>query len=191
MKLKSALFGAACAFALAPAAFAERGTDGEVKLTFPQAVSIMNPYLSSGTKDIFAASMVIEPLAGYDADGNLIAKLVSEIPSVENGGISEDLTSITWKLIPGLLWSDGSPVTSADVVFTGQYCMDPAGGCAQLSKFEGVVSIEAVDETSVKVTFNGPKPNPFNAFVGATSPILQMAQFPFRNISCVYNTMCR
>ncbi len=177
MTLKSALLGAACAFAMAPAAYAERGTDGEVKLTFPQAVSIMNPYLSSGTKDIYASSMVIEPLAGYDDTGTLIPKLVSEIPTLENGGISEDLTSITWKLIPGLLWSDGTPVTSADVVFTGQYCMDPAGGCAQLSKFEGVVSIEAVDETSVKVTFNGPKPNPYTAFVGATNPILQQTQF--------------
>jgi peptide/nickel transport system substrate-binding protein len=38
MNLKSALLGAVCAFAMAPAAFAERGTDGEVKLTFPQAV---------------------------------------------------------------------------------------------------------------------------------------------------------
>ncbi len=177
MNLKSALLGAVCAFAMAPAAFAERGTDGEVKLTFPQAVSIMNPYLSSGTKDIFAASMVIEPLAGFDDTGALVAKLVSEIPSVANGGISEDLTSITWKLLPGLLWADGSPVTAADVIFTGQYCMDPAGGCAQLSKFDGIKSIEAVDDMSVKITFNGPKPNPFTAFVGSTSPILQKAQF--------------
>ena len=37
MKLKTALLGAACAFALAPAAQAERGTDGEVRLTYPQA----------------------------------------------------------------------------------------------------------------------------------------------------------
>lgn len=177
MKLTSALLGAACAFAMAPAAFAERGADGELKLTFPQAVSIVNPYLSSGTKDIWASSMVSEPLAGYDNNGVLTAKLVTEIPSVANGGISEDLTSITWKLIPGLLWSDGSPVTSADVVFTGAYCMDPAGGCAQLSKFEGITSIEAVDDLTVKITFSAPKPNPFNAFVGATNPILQKAQF--------------
>lgn len=177
MKLTSALLGAACAFAMAPAAFAERGADGELKLTFPQAVSIVNPYLSSGTKDIWASSMISEPLAGYDNNGVLTARLVSEIPSVENGGISEDLTSITWKLIPGLLWSDGSPVTSADVVFTGAYCMDPAGGCAQLSKFEGITAIEAVDDLTVKITFSAPKPNPFNAFVGATNPILQKAQF--------------
>jgi len=177
MKLKTALLGAACVFAMGQTALAERGTDGELKLTFPQAVSIMNPYLSSGTKDIFGASMVIEPLAGYDDQGNLIPKLVSEIPSLENGGISEDLTSITWKLLPGLMWSDGTPVTAEDVVFTGQYCMDPAGGCAQASKFEGIASIEAVDASTVKITFTAPKPNPFNAFVGSTSPIIQKAQF--------------
>ena len=60
MKLKTALLGAVAAFAMAPAAFAERGTDGEVKLTFPQAVSILNPYLTDGTKDVLAAGFVIE-----------------------------------------------------------------------------------------------------------------------------------
>ena len=177
MKLRTTLLGAAAMMALAPAAFAERGSDGEVKLTFPQAVSILNPYLSSGTKDIYGSSMIIEPLAGFDNDGNLIPKLVTEIPTVDNGGISADLTSITWKLIPGLMWSDGSPVTADDAVFTAAYCMDPAGGCAQLSKYDGVKSVEAVDASTIKVTFTGPKPNPYTAFVGATAPLLQKAQF--------------
>ncbi|WP_431299703.1 peptide ABC transporter substrate-binding protein [Tabrizicola sp. BL-A-41-H6] len=177
MKLRTALLGAAAVMAWAPAAFAERGTDGEVKLTFPQAVSIMNPYLSGGTKDIYASSMVLEPLAGLDPDGNLVTKLAAEIPTRENGGISEDLTSITWKLQPDLKWSDGTPVTADDAVFTWQYCTDPAGGCAQATKYEGVASVEAVDPATIKVTFSGPKPNPYTAFVGALSPVLQKAQF--------------
>ncbi len=177
MKLKTLLLGAAAAFAFAPAAFAERGSDGEVKLTFPQAVSIMNPYLSSGTKDVIAASMVVEPLAAIDDQGVLVTRLAVEIPTLENGGISADLTSITWKLLPGLMWSDGTPMTADDAVFTAAYCMDPAGGCAQMTKYEGVKSVEAVDPTTIKVTFNAPKPNPYTAFVGALSPILQKAQF--------------
>lgn len=177
MKIKTALLGAACAFSFAPAAFADRGTDGEVKLTFPQAVSIMNPYLSGGTKDIYAASMVLEPLAGLTPEGVLVPKLVTEIPTVENGGVSADLTSITWKLIPGLLWSDGTPVTADDAVFTAAYCMDPAGGCSQATKYEGIASVEAVDAATIKVTFTGPKANPYTAFVSALSPILQKAQF--------------
>ena len=177
MKIKTALLGAACALTFAPAAFADRGTDGEVKLTFPQAVSIMNPYLSSGTKDVWASSMVIEPLAGLDEQGNLIPKLAAEIPTLENGGVAADFTSITWKLLPDLKWSDGSPVTADDAVFTAAYCMDPAGGCAQLTKYDGVAKVEAVDAQTIKVTFTGPKPNPYTAFVGALAPILQKAQF--------------
>ena len=177
MKMKSALLGAVCAFAFAPAAMAERGTDGNVKVLYSQAVSIMNAYLSSGTKDVEVGSLVLEALAGFDENGAVFPRLVTELPSLENGGISEDQTSITWKLKEGVLWSDGTPLTADDVVFTAAYCMDPAGGCAQGAKFEGVKTVEAIDPLTVKVTFTGPKPNPFNAFVGSTSPILQKAQF--------------
>jgi peptide/nickel transport system substrate-binding protein len=138
MRLKTALLGAAAALAVAPAAWAERGVDGELRLTFPQAVSTLNGYLSGGTKDLLAGGMVVEPLAGFDTSGTIFPRLVTEIPTVENGGIAADLTSVTWKLIPGVLWSDGTPFTAADVVFTAQYCMDPAGGCAQGSKFASV-----------------------------------------------------
>ncbi|WP_022703423.1 peptide ABC transporter substrate-binding protein [Pseudorhodobacter ferrugineus] len=177
MKLKTALLGAACAFAFAPAAMAERGADGNVKVLYSQAVSIMNAYLSSGTKDVEVGSLVLEPLAGFDEVGTIFPRLVTEIPTLENGGISEDQTSVTWKLKEGILWSDGTPFTADDVVFTAAYCMDPAGGCAQLAKYEGVKTVEAVDPLTVKVTFTGPKPNPLVAFVGAESPIIQKAQF--------------
>lgn len=177
MKLKTALLGAAASLMFAPAALAERGSDGEVKILYSQAVSTMNAYLSSGTKDVEVGSLVLEPLAGFNEKGEVIPRLVTEIPSVENGGISADLKSITWKIIPGLTWSDGTPFTAHDAVFTANYCMDPAGGCAQLARYEGIETVEAVDDLTVKITFKEPKPNPFMAFVGATSPILQKAQF--------------
>ena len=177
MKLKTALLGAVACMAFAPAAFAERGADGNVKVLYSQAVSIMNAYLSSGTKDVEVGSLVLEPLAGFDETGAVFPRLAAELPSLENGGISEDQTSITWKLKEGLKWSDGSDFTADDVVFTAEYCMHPEGGCAQLARYEGVQSVEAIDPLTVKVTFTGPKPNPFTAFVGATSPILQKAQF--------------
>ncbi|MEO0691980.1 MAG: peptide ABC transporter substrate-binding protein [Pseudomonadota bacterium] len=177
MRMKSALLGAAAAVAMAPAAFAERGSDGEVKIIYWQAPSILNPYLSGGTKDIESASMMLEPLARYDQDGTLVPWLVEEVPTVGNGGVSEDLTTITWNITPGLLWSDGTPFTSADVLFTHEYCTHPEGGCAQLTKFEGVASVEAPDDLTVVVTFEGPTPNPYGPFVGGESPILQAAQF--------------
>lgn len=137
----------------------------------------LNPYLSSGTKDIEAASLVIEPLGRYDEVGTLVPYLAAEIPTLANGGVSEDLKTITWKIKEGMLWSDGSPFTSTDVKFTADYCMSPEGGCAQLANFEGIESVEAVDPLTVKVTFKEPKPNPYGPFMGGQSPILQAAQF--------------
>ncbi|MEJ6500252.1 MAG: peptide ABC transporter substrate-binding protein [Rhodobacterales bacterium] len=177
MKIKTILMGAAAAVALAPAAFAGRGDSGHVNIIFWQAASILNPYLSGGTKDVFSSSMIIEPLARYDENGNMVPWLVDTIPTVANGGVSEDLTSITWKLKSGVKWSDGSALTSADVVFTANYCMDPAGGCQQLAKFADIASVEALDDMTVKITFNKAKPFPYGPMVGSQTPVIQQAQF--------------
>ena len=175
--IKYLLLGAAAAFTLVPAAMAERGADGDVKIIYWQAPSILNPYLSGGTKDIESSSIVIEPLGRYTETGALVPYLAREIPTVANGGVSADLTAITWRLKEGLLWSDGSPVTSADVKFTADYCMHPEGGCAQLAKFEGVTSIDTPDALTVTVNFSSPKPNPYGPFMGGQTPIIQKAQF--------------
>jgi peptide/nickel transport system substrate-binding protein len=177
MKLKTMLLGAAALMALSPQAFADRGADGNVNVLYWQAVSGMNPYLSGGTKDIEAASLVLEPLAGFDQNGEVFARLAAEIPTVENGGVAADFTSITWKLKPDLKWSDGSPVTSADAKFSYEYCTAPDGGCAQAGRYEGIASVETPDAATIVVKFKAAKPNPYQAFVGATSPIIQKAQF--------------
>jgi peptide/nickel transport system substrate-binding protein len=177
MKLRTALLGAVAAMGMAPAAFAERGADGHVNVLYWQAPSILNPYLSSGTKDVETSSLILEGLAGFDEKGVVIPRLAESVPTVENGGITEDLTQITWKLKPGMLWSDGTPVTSADAKFTWEYCTHPEGGCAQAARYEGITGIETPDELTIVVKFSAPKPNPYQAFVGGTSPILQAAQF--------------
>ena len=117
MNFKTLLIGAIATSAFASTAIAdghegERARDGEVKIIYWQAPSILNPYLSGGTKDIESSSLVIEPMGRYDQNGDMMPWLAAEIPTVGNGGVSKDLTSITWRLKEGLVWSDGSPVTS-------------------------------------------------------------------------------
>ena len=152
-------------------------SEDTVNILFWQAASHLNPYLGNGSKEFEAAALVLEPLARYDSDGIIVPWLVDEIPTVANGGVSEDLTSITWTLSEGILWSDGTPLTAADVVFSGEFCMHPDTGCTTSDQFANVASIEAVDDHTIRITFDVAKPFPYGPFVGYLTPIIQKAQF--------------
>jgi len=142
-----------------------------------QAPATLNPYLSAGAKNVEAASIVLEPLARTNPDGKLVPWLARSIPTLENGGIAADGTAITWRLRDGLTWSDGTPVTAADLRFTWEYCMAEGAGCAQAMKFDGVSRIDIPDAQTVTLHFDAPRPMPYQAFVGPETPVLQQAQF--------------
>jgi len=177
MTRTSLLLGVA-ALALAPAAaLAERGSSGHLNIIYWQAPSTLNPFLSGGTKEVESASLVLESMARFDNTGALVPWLAESVPTVENGGVAEDLTSITWTIAEGITWSDGTALTSADFAFTYEYCTHPEGGCAQSSYYDGVSSVDTPDERTVVVNFDAPTPFPYTAFVGAESPVIQAAQF--------------
>ncbi|MBW3666101.1 MAG: peptide ABC transporter substrate-binding protein [Actinobacteria bacterium] len=159
-----------------PAVTGAAGEGGNLLLLQWQAPSQANSYLSTGTKDLLAGSLVLEPLVEFDPEGNPVPVLAAEIPTQENGGISEDLTQITYTLKEGVMWSDGTPLTANDVVFSWEYCSDEATGCSADS-FVSVASVEAVDDLTVTITFDGPQPYPFIPFSAYTSPVIQQAQF--------------
>ena len=103
--------------------------------------------------------------------------LAAEIPTVENGGVAADGTSVTWKLKEGVKWSDGTDLTADDVVFTWQYCANPETACATTTAFDNIASVEAVDPTTVKITWTKPNANSYQTFVSYNGFILQKKQF--------------
>lgn len=62
--------------------------------------------------NIFSALWVAQP------DGSLLPDLALEIPSIENGGISEDGLVWTVRLRDDVKWHDGTPFTAHDVKFS-------------------------------------------------------------------------
>ena len=150
------------------------GQGGELLLLQWQAPSQANPWLSGGTKDLLASSIVLEPLARFGPDGELVPTLADFIPTAGNG-ISDDGTEISWTLKEGIMWSDGTPLTADDFVFTYEYCVDEATGCgADLTIVENVT---ATDDRTVTVTFVEAQPFPYSTFVGYQQPVIQRAQF--------------
>ncbi len=128
---------------------------------FAQEPDSMNGFYSSMAFAQWANDLVQASLWDISDTLEAVPVLVEAVPSVENGGISEDYTTYTIKLKPGLKWSDGAPYTAEDLVFTYQMIQDKANNFLQGSSIlDALVSAEVVDETTFKLTFNGPKPFP-------------------------------
>ena len=66
MQTQSLVILALAALGLSSPSFADRGGDGNVSIIYWQAPSILNPYLTGGTKDLESSSLVVEPLGRYD-----------------------------------------------------------------------------------------------------------------------------
>lgn len=155
----------------------EAGQGGHFVALQWQAVSIVNNYLSSGSKDLMAGSLALEPLAAFSQDTTLVPKLAVDIPTLDNGGVAEDLMSVTWTLQEGVVWSDGTPLTAEDVVFSWQYCTAEGSGCSFTDRFAGVADVVAEDDLTVRIEFDEPTPFPYFPFTSSQSPVIQAAQF--------------
>ena len=95
-----------------------------------------------------AAGPIWSMLWGFDSQNKPIPDLVTDVPTTDNGMVKKiDAThmDITIKLKSGLKWSDGSPLTSADVKFTvDAYCNPDVGASSQLG-YDHIASQEIKD----------------------------------------------
>ena len=158
----------------------KRGGGGVLKTLWWQGSTLLNPYFAVGTKDQDGSRIFYEPLASWDPDGNLAPILATEVPSLQNGGLSKDGKTVTWKLKKGVQWHDGKPFTADDVVFNWEYAADPATAAYCIATYKDIKA-EKVDSHTVRVTF--PKPTPFwaDAFVGVRGMIIPKHVFePFK-----------
>ncbi len=143
-----------------------RGEGGELRIIQWQAATVLNAHRATGNKDYMASDIVNEPLMRYAEDGSLLPNLITEIPSVENGQLAEDLSTVTFTLLPDVLWSDGEPFTARDVQFTWQWITTETNAAVTVAAWDVIEDIEVVDDLTVKVTFENPSAAWFDAFAG-------------------------
>jgi peptide/nickel transport system substrate-binding protein len=133
-----------------------RGQGGELKILLWQAPTVLNPHTSTGTKDYLAASFVIEPLLNYTPESTLVPALAAEVPTVENGGLAEDLTWVKYTLLPGVVWSDGEPFTANDVKFTFDWVARTENSAVTANLYANIDSVEVVDDLTAIIHFKIP-----------------------------------
>ena len=112
------------------------------------------PYYTQMSYAIWITQLTLVGLGEWDENGAFAAELGAEAPSAENGGVSADGLTITWKLKECLFWSDGTPLTSADVKFTWESIMDPGNAVMSRVGYDKIASIETPDEQTAVIKFS-------------------------------------
>jgi peptide/nickel transport system substrate-binding protein len=100
-------------------------------------------------------SLFYAPLS-LDENDELVPELLEEVPTVENGSISEDGKTITLKFKDGFTWHDGEPVTSADFKFTWEFVMNPDTKAQTTAGWNKIESIDTPDELTAVVNMQEP-----------------------------------
>jgi len=126
-------------------------TGGFASLVYAEDPDTLNPALSGAWITDQVAYAILEGLVDVGPDGAYRPLLAEQLPSLEDGTISEDGLTITWKLREGLQWNDGEPVTSEDIRFTWEAVM--ASGLSRAG-FDQIEEIELADELTAVVTYS-------------------------------------
>jgi peptide/nickel transport system substrate-binding protein len=92
----------------------------------------------------------------FDENNNPFPYLVTEMPTLDNGGLSADGRTFTLTLRDDIVWSDGEPITSADFKFTYDMIMSDANAVNTRSPYDQIESFETPDAKTVVITFTDP-----------------------------------
>jgi peptide/nickel transport system substrate-binding protein len=139
-----------------PAAPVEPAAPKVVTFIWTQEFDTLNPLYTNMWFSAITFQLWNAYAWDFDQENNPVPVLVAEIPSMEDGTISEDGTVITLKLRPDLVWSDGTPLTAEDFKFTYEMYIDPANSVASTYPYDNITSLETPDPQTVVMTFEEP-----------------------------------
>lgn len=143
-------------------AFQEAAGDGTLIVGTETDIEGFDPGRGIALATNRVQSAIFEGMVKYEPGTvDLIPHLATEIPTLENGGISEDGLTYTFKLREGVTFSDGAPFDAEAVRFSLRRLYDkefefydPANtGGFQLA---GLQNVEVVDPMTVRMTLAAP-----------------------------------
>lgn len=121
----------------------------------------LNPLFARTSAERSASRLLFASLYNYDDTGHLKGDLAESVK------VNDKETEYTVKLLPGVKWSDGAPLTANDVVFTTNLMKDPATGSV-ISGWE-LFEVKAIDARTILFKL----PSTYAPFMSAlTFPIL-------------------
>ncbi|MBI5944162.1 MAG: peptide ABC transporter substrate-binding protein [Chloroflexi bacterium] len=156
----------------APATEPVSGAGGTVTLIIPEEPTTLNYFMADAAIVRQAAeATMMTGLATINENGDYVATLAQELPTLDNGGLSADYLTVTWKLREGLKWSDGEAITSDDIKFTVEVLSNPdAGALVGTSGFDLIASVETPDDLTAVLSYSEPYPGYLDQFAYGLFP---------------------
>ena len=102
-----------------------------------------------------------QQLAMYDDRGQPYPMLATELPSQSKGTWvlrPDGSMQTTYKLRPGILWHDGTPLTAGDFTFAYTVTMDPALPIMSRTVAAQIAGIDAPDDATIVIDWAKPYP---------------------------------
>jgi peptide/nickel transport system substrate-binding protein len=129
--------------------------------------SSLNPMLTGADIAYELSGYVLEYFVRLDDKGDLVPVLITQVPTLANGGVSKDGLTVTYHLRRGVMWSDGQPFGAQDVIETWKQVMNPDNPVVVREGYDDVKSIDAPDHSTVVVHLIRPyAPFPTRFFAG-------------------------
>jgi peptide/nickel transport system substrate-binding protein len=129
----------------------------EATLSLTSNPESMNPLYASTWYTECVFDLILLPLWNINDAGKYEMELAQELPTVENGGVSADGLTVTIKFRPEANWSDGTPVTADDAVFTYDMIMADGNGVFSRYPFDTYVEgMTAVDAKTLQIKMSSP-----------------------------------
>jgi peptide/nickel transport system substrate-binding protein len=108
---------------------------------------------SANGPDIFMDQALYLPLFYGDPQGVVHPGAATEVPTLQNGGISPDVKTWTFHLRPHLVWSDGKPYDARDVDYTWRLWKSPKFG-ANTTQGLNLIAMADVSADHLTITFH-------------------------------------
>ena len=112
----------------------------------------LNPYTSDSYSTALLMKLIYSGLIDFDEKSNPVADLVETVPNSENGGVTADGKTVTYKLRKAIFWSDGQPLEAKDVLETWKYIMSHKN-IKQRSGYDQITAVNLVDNNTVTINF--------------------------------------
>ena len=141
-------------FAVLTLGFALTGSaENIVTIGIYQEPETLNMHMGVQTVVTAVTKPAVEYLIDVDDKGQYFPVLAKEVPTVENGGVSADGLTITYKLKEDVVWQDGEPFTSEDVKFTWEAIMNDKNLVKSRTGYELIESIDTPDPHTAVVKY--------------------------------------